>query len=97
MYWNQVLFQDHLVLDNSLFPASPLFDYTEKESHYMPANDDQPITRAEFERISDPKMFSFHNPAVKTKVNPNSEAFAVGYYQDIFWALLNSNEFILNH
>ena len=24
-------------------------------------------------------------------------AFWTGYYQDVFWALLNSNEFILNH
>jgi hypothetical protein len=55
------------------------------------------VTRAEFERISDPKTYLFHNPAVRSKVNASSEAFAVGYYQDIFWALLNSNEFILNH
>jgi hypothetical protein len=57
----------------------------------------RPVTRAEFERINDPRMFLFHNPAVKPKVNASSEAFAIGYYQDIFWALLNSNEFILNH
>jgi hypothetical protein len=57
----------------------------------------RPVTQAEFDRISDKKMWLFHNPAVKSKVNPNSEAFAIGYYQDIFWALLNSNEFILNH
>jgi len=28
---------------------------------------------------------------------PNPEAFWTGFYQDMFWALLNSNEFILNH
>ncbi len=34
------------------------------------------------------------------RVNPaqqNTPQAWVGYYQDIFWALLNSNEFILNH
>jgi hypothetical protein len=39
------------------------------------------------------KMFNFsRNPAAAT-----SPQFWTGYYQDIFWALLNSNEFILNH
>jgi hypothetical protein len=57
----------------------------------------RPVTNAEFERIKDPRILNFHNPALKGKINPNSEAFAVAYYQDIFWALLNSNEFILNH
>ena len=34
------------------------------------------------------------------RVNPaqqNSPAAWEGYYQDVFWALINSNEFILNH
>jgi Protein of unknown function (DUF1549)/Protein of unknown function (DUF1553) len=33
----------------------------------------------------------------ESTANPNSPQFWTGYYQDIFWALLNSNEFILNH
>lgn len=53
----------------------------------------RPVTSAEFAKISDPKMIAFYG----SKVNPNTEAFAVAYYQDIMWALLNSNEFILNH
>ena len=56
----------------------------------------RPSTPAEMTRLTDPKMFMFYNPALKGRMN-NATAFAVGYYQDIFWALLNSNEFILNH
>ena len=34
----------------------------------------------------------------KMKVLPRSKQDTwEGYYQDVFWALLNSNEFILNH
>ena len=33
----------------------------------------------------------------REKGNQNTAAAWEGYYQDIFWALLNSNEFILNH
>lgn len=57
----------------------------------------RPATKEEMQRLTDPRMYMFHNPALKGKINPSAPAFAVGYYQDVFWALLNSNEFILNH
>jgi hypothetical protein len=40
-----------------------------------------------------PRMFTLSR-VPNALNNPN---FWTGYYQDIFWALLNSNEFILNH
>ena len=53
----------------------------------------RPATKKELADFANPKMFGF--PGSKT--NPNTPAFWPNYYQDIFWALLNSNEFILNH
>ena len=55
----------------------------------------RPPTATELAALTSPKMSHFHNPKVKT--NQNSPNFHIGYYQDIFWALLNSSEFILNH
>lgn len=57
----------------------------------------RPATPAEIQRLMDPRMYLYHNPALKGKINTSSDAFAIGYYQDIYWALLNSNEFFLNH
>jgi hypothetical protein len=48
---------------------------------------------AEMKHLLSDKMK--HLPRVK---GPQNDAAAwEGYYQDVFWALLNSNEFILNH
>jgi hypothetical protein len=54
----------------------------------------RPPTPAEYTRILTPKMYNFRpgTPAPK-----DAQAFWTGFYQDLFWAVLNSNEFILNH
>jgi hypothetical protein len=41
------------------------------------------------------RMWSLYRSPTLMRTNP--AAFWTGYYQDVFWALLNSNEFILNH
>ncbi|HZZ82281.1 MAG TPA: DUF1549 domain-containing protein, partial [Gemmataceae bacterium] len=51
-------------------------------------------TAKEIADYSSPNFFSFR-PGSKT--SPNSPEFWRNYYEDIMWALLNSNEFILNH
>jgi hypothetical protein len=51
----------------------------------------RPPTSKEVSELLSPKMFNL--PLSKT----NPQTFWTGYYQDIYWALLNSNEFILNH
>jgi hypothetical protein len=48
----------------------------------------------ELDRILDPARMGLEPPAPPPVVN---YAFAKGLCQDVFWALLNSNEFILNH
>jgi hypothetical protein len=53
----------------------------------------RPPTRMEMEKILSPSTFNFS----KMPTNRDPVAFWTGYYQDVFWALLNSNEFILNH
>jgi len=52
----------------------------------------RPPTTAELNRILSPKMIYMPQVAVRDPV-----AFYTGFYQDLMWALLNSNEFILNH
>jgi hypothetical protein len=52
----------------------------------------RPPTSQEYGRILNPKVFQM--PRVKTT---DPAAFWTGFYQDLFWAVLNSNEFILNH
>ena len=47
--------------------------------------------------INDFKTPGFYNFRPGSKTGPASPDFWPNYYQDIFWALLNSNEFILNH
>jgi hypothetical protein len=55
----------------------------------------RPPTTAEYSRVLNPKTYMFRPEVMKAQVN--SQAFWTGFYQDMFWALLNSNEFILNH
>ena len=54
----------------------------------------RPPTAKELNRILDARTYSFR-PGVPVPRDP--VAFWTAYYQDVFWALLNSNEFILNH
>jgi hypothetical protein len=55
----------------------------------------RPATALESNDLLSAKTFNF--VLGKTRANTNDPAFWRAYYQDIFWALLNSNEFILNH
>ncbi|MFO0964024.1 MAG: DUF1549 domain-containing protein [Gemmataceae bacterium] len=52
----------------------------------------RPPRAEEVNRILADKMVEL--PRVKTK---DSNAFVTAFYQDLYWAILNSNEFILNH
>lgn len=52
----------------------------------------RPPTQREVADLLNPKMYQL--PLSKVR---DPRLFWTGYYQDIFWALLNSNEFILNH
>jgi hypothetical protein len=53
----------------------------------------RPATEKEATKIlNDPNMRILPNVPLRDPLT-----FARDYYQDIFWALLNSNEFILNH
>jgi hypothetical protein len=54
----------------------------------------RPATPQEVKDFMNPKMFNYRDPQ---KTPPNTPQFWTNYNQDIFWALLNSNEFILNH
>ena len=54
----------------------------------------RPPTPREIGKILDPKVYNYR-PGVQGPRDPVT--FWTGYCQDIFWALLNSNEFILNH
>ncbi|MCI0640390.1 MAG: DUF1549 and DUF1553 domain-containing protein [Gemmataceae bacterium] len=62
-------------------------------THLYLAALNRPPRADEFAKILSPKMYSFRpgSPA------QNPTVFWTAYYQDIFWAVLNSNEFILNH
>jgi hypothetical protein len=53
----------------------------------------RPPSKLEMSRLLTDKM----RLLPREKGNQNTLAAWEGYYQDIFWALLNSNEFILNH
>jgi hypothetical protein len=50
-------------------------------------------TAQEMERLTDPKSWQFR----AGREQANAPAFWTSYYEDIFWALLNSSEFALNH
>ncbi len=54
----------------------------------------RPPTEKELDKFLNPKMFSFRPGSATT---PTTQAFWTGYYQDVMWALVNSNEFFLNH
>jgi hypothetical protein len=54
----------------------------------------RPATKQEVNDIMTPIMFNFR---AGSKTQPTTSQFWSNYYQDIMWALLNSNEFILNH
>jgi hypothetical protein len=54
----------------------------------------RPPTDKELADLTRKEVYSFR-PGSRTQ--PNTPQFWHHYYQDIFWALLNSNEFILNH
>ena len=56
----------------------------------------RPPTAKEINRILDPKTFNF-TPRPGAPAPRDPVTFWTAYYQDVFWALLNSNEFILNH
>src|SRR5262245_22818458 len=53
----------------------------------------RPPTEKEYTRVLNPKMFTLP----KTPATKDATAFWTGFYQDMFWACLNSSEFILNH
>jgi hypothetical protein len=55
----------------------------------------RPPTEAEMKKLLSDKIRLL--PPRPTTGPQNTPAAWEGYYQDIFWALLNSNEFILNH
>jgi hypothetical protein len=52
----------------------------------------RPPTKAEFTRLLSPKM-----QYLPRTPNRDQAAFARSFYQDLFWSLLNSGEFMLNH
>jgi hypothetical protein len=58
---------------------------------YLSALNREP-SAAELNRILSPNMMRM--PRVASR---DQTAFFTGFYQDLMWALLNSNEFILNH
>jgi hypothetical protein len=60
-------------------------------SLYMAALN-RPPTSTEYSVMKNPKMIAL--PRVN---KPRNSKFWHEYYQDLFWALLNSNEFMLNH
>ena len=41
-----------------------------------------------------PKVFNFRDGS---KAQPTKSQFWTNYYQDVIWALINSNEFVMNH
>jgi hypothetical protein len=52
----------------------------------------RPPSDAEYQRILNPRVMNL------PRLNPRPDRnFYHAFYQDLFWALLNSNEFILNH
>ncbi len=60
---------------------------------YM-ATVNRPPTPKELNSYINPNVFNFR---AGSKTQPTTAQFWTNYYQDVLWALLNSNEFILNH
>lgn len=52
----------------------------------------RPPTEAEYQRMLSPKM-----QLLPRTPNRDQAAFARAFYQDLFWSLLNTGEFMLNH
>jgi hypothetical protein len=52
----------------------------------------RPPTQAEYTKLLGNKMSQLPRTP-----NRDQEAFARAFYQDLFWSLLNSGEFMLNH
>ena len=52
------------------------------------------ISAAEGRRLTEKRMIAFR---MASKTPSNTPEFWTAYCEDIFWALLNSNEFVLNH
>jgi hypothetical protein len=56
----------------------------------------RPPTAAEYQRLLSPRMINM--PRAKRPQNAKEQAeYWAGFYQDLFWAVLNSSEFFLNH
>jgi hypothetical protein len=64
-------------------------------SLYMAALN-RPPTNAEYQRILSPRMITLPKLAPPRDAKQQAEFYA-GFYQDLYWAILNSNEFFLNH
>jgi hypothetical protein len=56
----------------------------------------RPPSRAELNKILNFKMITLPRVALP-KTPQQVAAFWTGYYQDLYWAIINSNEFFLNH
>ncbi len=52
----------------------------------------RPPTPQELRRLCDPKSYKF-----RSKEQPAIQVVLTNYCQDLFWAMLNTNEFTLNH
>jgi hypothetical protein len=64
---------------------------------YLAALSREP-TKEEYQKVLNPKMYLMPRVAPPRRSNKEEwRNFWTGYYQDIFWAILNSNEFFLNH
>jgi hypothetical protein len=59
---------------------------------YLAALNRPPTAKEYTSVLNNPKMRELPNVPLR-----DQGSFWTGFYQDIFWALLNSNEFILNH
>ncbi len=62
------------------------------------ASYNRPPTEKEYAKLLDIKMYRLYRLPLP---NPNNrqeiDRFWTAYYQDLFWAILNTNEFFLNH
>ena len=56
----------------------------------------RPPSGAELTKLLNPKMFTLPRVAPPKTAQAVAD-FWTGYYQDIYWAIINSNEFFLNH
>lgn len=58
----------------------------------------RPATKKEVETILNPKTYELPGVANPFKMAPaQARTFWTNYYEDVLWALVNSNEFFLNH